>query len=50
MDVPPHDLQCPICGRQADELLPWLEIPVDVKTGQPVQSGRLVWCSACDAD
>lgn len=48
MDAPLQDLHCPICGTQAGDLSPWLEIPVDVKTGQPIGSGRLVWCPACD--
>lgn len=48
MDAPSDELRCPICGTRAPDLAPWLEIPVDVKTAQPIRSGQLVWCRACD--
>lgn len=48
MDVPVSQTRCPICGKVADALLPWLEIPVDVKTGQKIDTGALVWCKGCD--
>ncbi|MCU0902863.1 MAG: class I SAM-dependent methyltransferase [Tabrizicola sp.] len=41
-------LSCPLCGTAAEALEPWLEIPVDVKTGRKITSGSLVWCRACD--
>ncbi|KAF0115345.1 MAG: methyltransferase family protein [Rhodobacteraceae bacterium] len=48
MDVAATETRCPLCGKRADALDPWLEIPVDVKTGRKIDSGRLVWCRACD--
>jgi SAM-dependent methyltransferase len=42
------DLRCPICGTSAKALRPWLDIPVDVKTGRKIASGELVWCRVCD--
>lgn len=48
MDMPVLEARCPICARRADALDPWLEIPVDVKTGQRIDTGRLVWCRDCD--
>lgn len=48
MDVLSGELACPICGTPTSGLEPWLEIPVDVKTGRKIGSGRLVWCRACD--
>lgn len=48
MDVPATDTHCPICGTRSDALAPWLEIPVDVKTGRKIDTGRLVWCGTCD--
>ena len=48
MNVAVTESRCPICGTLADALDPWLEIPVDVKTGRKINTGRLVWCKACD--
>lgn len=48
MNVAVTETRCPICGTLADALDPWLEIPVDVKTGRKINTGRLVWCKACD--
>lgn len=48
MDDPVSETRCPICGTPASRLTPWLEIPIDVKTGQPIETGRLVWCANCD--
>jgi SAM-dependent methyltransferase len=48
MEMSSRNLRCPICGTASDALEPWLEIPVDVKTGRKITSGSLVWCKACD--
>ena len=48
MDRAATETRCPICGTGADALDPWLEIPVDVKTGQKIDTGRLVRCKTCD--
>jgi SAM-dependent methyltransferase len=48
MDDPVDARHCPICGTPAADLTPWLHIPIDVKTGQAIPSGKLVWCLACD--
>ncbi len=48
MDDPVDTPRCPICATPAAELTPWLDIPIDVKTGQAISSGGLVWCRACD--
>lgn len=48
MDVAVSEGHCPICAKRAGALEPWLEIPVDVKTGRKIDSGRLVWCRDCD--
>ena len=48
MNVSASETRCPICGTRAETLDPWLEIPVDVKTGRKIDTGRLVWCKACD--
>lgn len=48
MDLAATETRCPLCGTRADALDPWLEIPVDVKTGRKIDTGRLVWCKACD--
>jgi SAM-dependent methyltransferase len=48
MDVAATETRCPICGAWANALDPWFEIPVDVKTGRKIDTGRLVWCKACD--
>ncbi len=48
MDGAASEARCPICGTRADALMPWLDVPVDVKTGRKIGSGRLVWCEACD--
>jgi SAM-dependent methyltransferase len=42
------EIRCPICGTPSADLPPWLDIPMDAKTGQPISTGRLVWCKACD--
>jgi SAM-dependent methyltransferase len=39
---------CPICGAEAADLTLWLDIPVDVKSGKPIATGKLVWCSRCE--
>lgn len=48
MDVAVTETRCPLCGTGAQALDRWLEIPVDVKTGRKIDTGRLVWCKACD--
>lgn len=48
MDDPVPEPCCPICGTPAGDLTSWLDIPLDVKTGQPIDTGRLVWCGSCD--
>jgi SAM-dependent methyltransferase len=48
MDVPVLDSCCPQCAKPGSALAPWLEIPVDVKTGRNIDTGRLVWCKDCD--
>ncbi|WP_137110701.1 class I SAM-dependent methyltransferase [Rhodobacter sp. SY28-1] len=48
MDDPVRQPRCPICGTSAGELTTWLDIPIDVKTGQPIDTGKLVWCQSCD--
>ena len=41
------ETHCPVCNAPAGTLSDWLDIPVDVKTRQPIATGRLVWCKAC---
>jgi 2-polyprenyl-3-methyl-5-hydroxy-6-metoxy-1,4-benzoquinol methylase len=48
MGVAAIEARCPICGTTAGALAPWLELPVDVKTGRKIDTGHLVWCKACD--
>lgn len=48
MDDPVSEPCCPICGTPAGKLAFWLDIPIDVKTGQPIETGQLVWCRSCD--
>jgi 2-polyprenyl-3-methyl-5-hydroxy-6-metoxy-1,4-benzoquinol methylase len=40
--------KCPLCGTPTAALRPWLTVPLDVKRRQPLDSGALVWCDACD--
>lgn len=47
MDDPGDAPGCPICGTPAAKLSPWLDIPIDVKTGLAISSGKLVWCRRC---
>ena len=42
------DYSCPICAKPARQARPWLSVPVDVKSGQAIETGELVWCDICD--
>jgi SAM-dependent methyltransferase len=42
------ETHCPICQTPSGSLADWLDIPVDVKTGKPISTGKLVWCKSCD--
>ena len=46
--MPSEADRCPLCAAPTSTLRPWLTMPIDVKKGEPIAQGRLVWCDACD--